>query len=65
MKQLTLHLNGKVQGVFFRFNAKKQADRLDLAGFVKNLSDGRVKIVAQGERVNSRSLLVGLNRDRI
>jgi len=38
-----------VQGVGFRYSAVSQAERLDLAGWVKNRADGSVEGVAQGE----------------
>lgn len=56
-KQLTLHLSGKVQGVFFRDNTKKIAQSLNLTGYVKNLDDGRVKIVAQGSNEDLDKLI--------
>ncbi len=43
-------VSGKVQGVFFRAATKKQADKLQITGYAKNLSDGRVEINASGER---------------
>ncbi len=52
MKQMTLLVSGKVQGVFFRSNTKQQAEELGLSGYVRNLEDGRVKIVARGDRKN-------------
>jgi acylphosphatase len=39
---------GKVQGVFFRASTRAQAERLGLRGHAKNLSDGRVEVVAAG-----------------
>ena len=39
---------GHVQGVGFRFAAHRMAHRHQLAGFVRNLRDGSVEIVAQG-----------------
>jgi acylphosphatase len=39
---------GKVQGVFFRHSARIEAERLGLRGFVRNLADGSVEVVAQG-----------------
>ena len=39
---------GHVQGVGFRFTAHRIASRYQLAGFVRNLSDGTVEMLAQG-----------------
>lgn len=41
---------GLVQGVFFRKAVKKQADSIGVKGYVCNLSDGCVQIVAQGSK---------------
>lgn len=49
MKQIHLLISGKVQGVFFRAYAKGKAKELSLTGWVKNLEDGRVEILAQGK----------------
>ena len=40
---------GRVQGVFFRDNTRKKAVELGLKGYAKNLPDGNVEIVAQGD----------------
>lgn len=40
---------GRVQGVGFRFTAYSIARRFGIAGFVKNLYDGSVEMLAQGE----------------
>jgi acylphosphatase len=45
----TVHYSGHVQGVGFRFTAERIAGRFDVAGFVKNLPDGRVLVVVEGE----------------
>lgn len=42
--------SGRVQGVGFRFTVQRTAVDLDLRGWVKNLSDGRVEILAEGDR---------------
>lgn len=50
-------IKGKVQGVFFRSEIKRRAENLDLKGWVRNLSDGRVEAVFEG-RDESVSALV-------
>lgn len=40
--------SGRVQGVGFRYTAANIAARFDVAGFVRNLPDGRVELVAEG-----------------
>jgi acylphosphatase len=39
---------GRVQGVGFRYTTRRIADRYQLAGFVRNLPDGTVEMLAQG-----------------
>lgn len=41
-------VSGRVQGVFFRASARNEALRLGLDGYARNLSDGRVEVVACG-----------------
>lgn len=41
-------VSGRVQGVFFRASTRQQALRLGLRGYARNLSDGRVEVVACG-----------------
>jgi acylphosphatase len=42
-------VSGKVQGVFFRSQTRHLANKLDVTGWVRNLSDGRVEGVFEGE----------------
>lgn len=42
--------SGHVQGVGFRFTVKTVATGYEVAGVVRNLPDGRVELVAEGER---------------
>ena len=52
-----LFITGMVQGVFFRYSTKSEADRLGLHGWVKNLRDGRVEIIADGEKTDVEKLV--------
>jgi len=42
-------ISGRVQGVFFRSETKREAERHGVKGWVRNLSDGRVEAVFEGE----------------
>jgi acylphosphatase len=48
-KRIRLFVTGKVQGVFFRQTLKVMAKKNDVFGWVKNLEDGRVEAVLEGE----------------
>ncbi|MBU1626917.1 acylphosphatase [bacterium] len=48
-KRLSLVVHGRVQGVGFRYYVYKKAISLEVKGFVKNLPDGCVAIVAEGD----------------
>lgn len=49
MKSIKTFYDGRVQGVGFRWTIKNLAREFDVAGTVKNLADGRVELVAQGD----------------
>jgi acylphosphatase len=44
-----LLISGIVQGVFFRANTERVARSLGLTGWVRNLADGRVEVIAEGQ----------------
>ncbi len=56
MPAVHLLITGLVQGVFFRAQAKEEADKLGLTGFVKNLDDGGVEIFAEGPEEKLKQL---------
>ena len=59
-KRLTAHYEGRVQGVGFRLNASRTATGYEVTGTVRNLPDGRVELVAEGEEEELRAFLEGI-----
>ncbi len=49
MKKIKAIVSGKVQGVSFRMYTRAQARQLGVCGYVRNLSNGNVEIVAEGK----------------
>lgn len=49
-------ISGRVQGVFFRDNTRRWASSLGLSGWVRNLPDGRVEALVEGEKEKIQSL---------
>lgn len=48
-KRIHAIVKGKVQGVFYREFVRREAEAIGITGFVRNLKDGTVEIVAEGE----------------
>ena len=63
MKNIRFHLliSGRVQGVLFRQGARAKALELDLTGFAKNLIDGKVEIVIEGEKEKVKEFIEWTN----
>jgi len=53
---------GKVQGVGYRYFVKEKAQGLDIFGYVKNLEDGSVEVLAQGREENLQKLIEELKK---
>ncbi len=50
-------MTGIVQGVYYRYNTKRKADELGLAGTVRNRPDGSVEIVCEGDEKEIERLI--------
>jgi acylphosphatase len=55
--RLTAWVEGRVQGVGFRWWARARALELGLTGYAENLEDGRVRVIAEGARLSCDELL--------
>jgi acylphosphatase len=55
--RLSAWVEGRVQGVGFRWWVRARALELGLVGSAENLTDGRVKVIAEGAAAHCRSLL--------
>jgi acylphosphatase len=58
--RLTVWVQGMVQGVGFRWWTRSKALELGLVGSARNLDDGRVAVVAEGDRAACQALLDAL-----
>jgi acylphosphatase len=50
-------ISGRVQGVYFRQNTKQVATRHKVAGWVRNLSDGRVEAIFEGDEIDVNEVI--------
>jgi acylphosphatase len=50
-------VSGRVQGVFFRSETRQEARRHAVSGWVRNLPDGRVEVVFEGEKEDVERLV--------
>ncbi len=61
-KGVHLLINGMVQGVGFRYYVHRSARRHLLTGWVKNLEDGRVEVVAEGDEEELRLFIKDMEK---
>lgn len=60
--QLHVLISGKVQGVGFRNFTQRNARELGIKGYAKNLANGKVEVVAEGDRLQLYALIKALNQ---
>jgi acylphosphatase len=60
--QLHAFVSGRVQGVGFRYFVQELAQQANLTGWVRNLWDGRVEIIAEGDRLVLEKFLSRVGR---
>jgi acylphosphatase len=60
-KQIRVYYTGRVQGVGFRFTTEDIAGDLGVAGWIKNLGDGRVEVVAEAKEEVLKEFLERIN----
>ena len=56
-QRIRIFVTGRVQGVFFRQTLKAKAKQNDVYGWVKNLNDGRVEAILEGDADNVTRLI--------
>jgi len=61
-QRVKVFVKGKVQGVFFRQALKVKAKQSNVFGWVKNLADGRVEAVLEGDAENVNNLVEWCHR---
>ncbi len=58
MKRVRIIVDGRVQGIGFRYYVSKKAREHDIKGYVRNMYDGRVEIDAEGENDNLHRFMI-------
>jgi acylphosphatase len=62
-KQREIFFSGRVQGVGFRYTTRSVASGFEIAGFVRNLPDGRVQLVLEGTDEEMNNFLIELRKE--
>jgi acylphosphatase len=62
MQRRTYHFGGHVQGVGFRYTTHNLAQRHNIHGYVRNLPDGRVELVMEGDEAEMEDVVKDLRR---
>jgi len=64
-KRVEVFYSGRVQGVGFRYTTMQIAKGYEVSGAVRNLDDGRVELIAEGEEEELRHFLAGLRESQL
>ena len=62
---MQIFYSGRVQGVGFRYSTKMLAQGYEVTGFVRNLADGRVELVAEGAREELEAFRRGMQESEL
>lgn len=62
---MQIFYSGRVQGVGFRYSTKMLAQGYEVTGFVRNLADGRVELVAEGAREELEAFRRGVQESEL
>lgn len=64
-KRAHVFYSGRVQGVGFRYSAREVACGYEVTGFVRNLHDSRVEMVAEGEEEEVKAFLDAIQASQL
>lgn len=64
-RQVQAYYAGRVQGVGFRYSVRELACGFEVTGYVRNLPDGRVELVAEGEESELQAFLEAIQKSHL
>lgn len=62
-KRVSVYFSGTVQGVGFRYATRRLAEGYEVTGFVRNLDDGRVEMVAEGRELEIQRFIAAIRQE--
>jgi acylphosphatase len=65
MERVMVLYSGRVQGIGFRVTVRQLACGYDVTGTVRNLTDGRVELIAEGARAELKAFLDGITASEL
>lgn len=64
-QRIRVFFSGRVQGVGFRYSVREIACGYEVTGYVRNLNDGRVELVGEGDRAELEAFLEGIHASHL